>query len=615
MVLQRDIQIPVWGTATPGMSVKAQLGNEIVTTKAGKDGKWMLRFPKFKAGGPYVLKITENGNLSTAITLEDVLIGDVWLASGQSNMEWEVQQAGNARKEIENANFPQIRFLMVDHDIETKPQPDILSGKWKICDTTNVKKLSAVAYFFARKVHKDQHVPVGIIQSTWGGTPIEAWTSREQLLTSPITSKRVSAEKMPVPADFVTDSLNGVRFWQMVYQPQNNMDKVIPASDYSDTSWHDMEVPGLMKDIGITYADGIIWMRKKVILPESFAGKELTLHAGRPEMNYSIYFNSAEICRNVWNAAPVHTFKVPGSLVKSGENTVAIRVAMLWGGGGLNPPADEIYITDGISRVSLAGRWKYKEGVEPILPVMHNYQSYPSLLFNGMINPLVHYGIKGVIWYQGEANSYEAYNYRTLFPMMIADWRARWQQGNFPFLYVQLANFMKVKPNPSESEWAELREAQMLTLSQENTGMACAIDIGEEGNIHPANKQEVGRRLALVANKLVYKQPVVASGPLFREFKKVGNSIRIHFTNTGAGLATRDGAPLTGFTIAGKDGHFQEAKAVIEGDEVVVSAGDGVDPVAVRYAWADNPVCNLINSENLPAVPFRTDKWKGITQK
>jgi sialate O-acetylesterase len=287
---------------------------------------------------------------------------------------------------------------------------------------------------------------------------------------------------------------------------------------------------------------------------------------------------------------------------------------MLWGGGGLNP-ANDIYITDGSSKITLAGNWLYKKDLETAIPKMPNYQGNPAVLFNSMINPLIPYGIKGFLWYQGESNAEEAYNYRKLFPMLIADWRQHWQQGNLPFLFVQLANYMQRKPLPSESDWAELREAQSLTLSQQNTGMACTIDIGEAGSVHPVNKQEVGRRLALIANKLVYQQDCIASGPLYKSFKTEENRIRISFTHTASGLSTKDGNEVTGFAIAGNDRQFYWAKAVIEGDEVVVYSDKVARPEAVRYAWADNPECNLINSEGLPAVPFRTDDWKGITQK
>ena len=617
MVLQRGIKIPVWGNSTPGALIVAKLGNVQATTKANQQGKWKIRFPIFKAGGPYILEISESGKPDSKIKLNGILIGDVWLASGQSNMEFQVQQANDAGKEIANANFPQIRFLFVEQDKQLKPLTDIRSGKWKVCDSTNVKKWSAVAYFFARKIHSDQNVPVGIIQSTWGGTPIEAWTSRDMLLTSPITrAKTLSNDTLKMdPEDLAADSLSWVRIWNIVYNPQNNTDKIVPAKEYNDANWTTIEMPNVLKDFGIGYYEGMVWLRKKITLPESFNQKDLTINLGHPEMNYSLYFNGEEICKNIWNSNATHSFTIPARLVQRGENTIAVRVAMLWGGGGLNPPAEDLYITDGVSKISLAGNWLYKKDLETAFPKILNYQYYPTVLFNAMINPVIPYGIRGFIWYQGESNAGAAYDYRKLFPMLIRDWRQRWGQGNIPFLYVQLANFMKTKPVPSESEWAELREAQTLTLSLPNTGMACIIDIGEGNDIHPKNKQEVGRRLALIANKTVYKQNVIASGPMYKKYRKEGNHIRISFANIGSGLSIKDGKELTGFSIAGKDKNFYWAKAVIEGNEVIVSCDKVAEPIAVRYAWADNPECNLINSEGLPAVPFRTDDWKGITQK
>jgi sialate O-acetylesterase len=616
MVLQRGIKIPVWGNATPGALIVAKLGAIQATAKADQQGKWQIRFPNVKAGGPYVLEIVESGKPASSIKLKGILIGDVWLASGQSNMEWQVQQAKDADNEIANAHFPKIRFLVVEHSKQVKPQPDIFGGKWKVCDPGNVKDFSAVAYYFARKIHRDQNVPVGVIQSTWGGTPIEAWTSRDMLLTSPITKEKTLSNDTLAPdrEDFVQDSLNQIRFWHMVYNPQNNADKIVPAAGYDDAGWKTIEMPNAIKDSGVAYSEGMVWLRKKISLPESFAGKTVTINLGHPEMNYSLYFNGQEICKNVWNSNPTHSYIIPANLVQRGENTIAVRIAMLWGGGGLNP-ADDIYITDGSSKISLGGKWVYKKDLETALPKILNYQYYPTVLFNTMINPVIPYGIKGFIWYQGESNAGAAYDYRKLFPMLIADWRKRWQQGNLPFLFVQLANYMKTKPFPSESEWAELREAQTLTLSLPNTGMACAIDIGEANDIHPKNKQEVGRRLALIANKMVYKQESIASGPTYQSSLKDGSRIRINFANTGTGLSTKDAREVTGFAIAGKDKQFYWAKAVIEGNEVVIYSDKVSEPVAVRYAWADNPECNLINSEGLPAIPFRTDEWKGITQK
>jgi sialate O-acetylesterase len=623
MILQRGIKIPVWGHSTAGALIVAKLGNVQATTKANQQGKWQIKFPAFKAGGPYVLEIAESRKPASKIRLKGILIGDVWLASGQSNMEWQVQQSLDGSRESANANFSNIRFLVIGQDKRLKPQSDFLVGKWKVCDSSNVKEWSAVAYYFARKIHVDQNVPVGIIQSTWGGTPIEAWTSRKMLLTSPISkSKALSNDTLSFDReDFVQDSLSWRRIWDIVYNPQNGTHKIIPAVEYDDASWATVEMPNLMSDFGIGYYEGMVWLRKKITLPESFQQKDLTIHLGHPEMNYSLYFNGEEICKNIWNASPTHHYTIPASLVKNGKNTIAVRIAMLWGGGGLNPPAEDIYITDGSSKVSLAGKWLYKNDLETAFPKIRNYQYYSTVLFNAMIHPVIPYGIKGFIWYQGEANTGAAFDYRKLFPMMINDWRQHWQQGNLPFLFVQLANYMKTKPLPSESEWAELREAQTRTLLLPNTGMACAIDIGEGNDIHPKNKQEVGRRLALIANKLVYKQDCIASGPSYKSFREDGHCIRISFTNVGKGLATKDGKELKGFAIAGKDKQFYWAEAdIIYGtdgkvNEVRVYSDKVAKPVAVRYAWADNPECNLINSEGLPAGPFRTDDWKGITQK
>ncbi|WP_426324603.1 sialate O-acetylesterase [Pedobacter sp. R-06] len=615
MVLQRDIKIPVWGSAAPGKRIVAELGKFRIGTTADGDGKWMVYFPVFKAGGPYQLSISEQGTKGTEIELKGILIGDVWLASGQSNMEWSVKQALNADDEIAKADFPEIRLFQVTHVKKLTPQKDIAGGKWKVCSAENIPQFSAVAYYFAKKIHRDQGVPIGIIQSTWGGTPVESWTSREKLLSSPITKTKTMANDTLSEQDFVQDSLDQVRCWDIVYHPQHNSDKIISQPGYNDSGWPVIEMPKLIKDFGIGQYEGMIWMRKKIILPETFSKSDITLHIGRPDVNYSLYFNGTEICKTVWNTDPGQHYTIPAKILKNGENVVTLRLAMLWGGGGLNPPADEIYITNGTARISLAGTWKYQKDLEPAIAKNRNYQYYPSLLFNSMINPLIPYGIKGFLWYQGEANDTAAYNYRKLFPMMINDWRTRWKQGNLPFLYVQLANFKKTQPVPSESEWAELREAQSLTLSQPNTGMACAIDIGESDNIHPGNKQEVGRRLALVANKLVYKQNNTASGPSLKNFSKEGSRMRVSFTNTAGGLFSKDAKVLTGFSIAGKDKHFHWADAKIEGNEIVVYSDKVPEPVAVRYAWADNPQCNLMNSDGLPAVPFRTDNWKGITQK
>jgi sialate O-acetylesterase len=615
MVLQRNIEIPIWGMASPQSTVITELDTVRITTKADGTGKWIAYIPKFNAGGPYKLKVYEKSKPHVSIEFQGILIGDVWLASGQSNMEWQVKDAMDAHNEISHADFPEIRFFNVEHDKKLTPQSDISSGKWQVCDSINVEHFSAVAYYFARKMHKDQKVPIGIIQSTWGGTPVESWTSRDMLLTSSLTKLKVLDNDSLTPDDFVNDSLNLIRFWDIVYNPKNNADKILSKPEYDDSDWQEIEMPKVISDFGIGAYEGMIWFRKKITLPESFIAKDLIINLGHPEMNYSLYINGTEICKTIWNANSTHTYNIPADLIANRELTLSVRIAMLWGGGGFNPPSDSIYVSNGASKIVLAGTWLYKKDFEPVIPKICNYHYYPSFLFNAMINPLIPYGIKGFIWYQGEANDSVAYNYRTLFPMLINDWRQRWKQGNIPFIFVQLAYFKKVQVLPTESEWAELREAQTLTLSLPNTGMACIIDIGDANTIHPLNKQEVGRRLALIANKLTNEPKAIASGPVYKNYKINGNSIIIDFENTGLGLSTNDGKDVTGFAIAGNDKQFYWANAYIEGNNIVVHSDKVIEPEAVRYAWADNPVCNLINSEGLPAMPFRTDAWKGITQK
>jgi len=615
MVLQRDMEIPIWGNAPAGTQITAVLGDAQTKGIAGENGKWMLHLPPFKAGGPYKLIVFQTGKPDQKIEFDDVLVGDVWLASGQSNMEWQVQQANDAAKEIKQADYPNIRFFFVAHNKSVKPESDVLGGSWKVCDSVNIKTSSAVAYYFARKIHADIHVPIGILQTTWGGTPVEAWTSKEMLLSSPITRSMVLANDSVTNQHFVKDSLDLVRFWDIVYQPKNQTEKTVTQASYDDSKWAEVKMPSVLKASGISAYEGMIWLRKIVDIPAGFATKDVTLHLGHPEMNYSVYINDKEICKTIWNANENHTYTIPAGVLHTGKNIIAVRMAYLWGGGGFNPPAEEMYISDGSTRLSLAGEWKYKKELEPSLPKIHNYHYYPTYLYNAMLNPVIPYGLKGFLWYQGEANDTLAYNYRTLFPMMISDWRIRWQQGYLPFLYVQLPNYKKRQTEPMESEWAELREAQAMTLAQPNTGMVCAIDLGEAKTIHPTNKQDVGFRLALLADKVAYQKDIIVSGPIFSSYKIEGNMIRISFSESRSGLKTKDNLSPREFTIAGADKKFYRAIARIIGDELIIRSDKVANPVAVRYAWSDNPDCNLINAEGFPAIPFRTDQWDGITKK
>jgi len=615
MVLQRDMEIPVWGNAVAGKEITAQFANIVTKGITGENGKWLLHLPMFKAGGPYQLVVYETEKPEQRIELDDVLVGDVWLASGQSNMELQVQQAKNVKTEIKEADYPNIRFFVVAHNKSVKPEDDILGGSWQICDSVSIKTASAVAYYFARKIHQDINVPIGILQSTWGGSPVEAWTSKEMLLSSPISKDKVIANDSITPHDFVKDSLDLIRFWDIVYHPKNETGKIIPKPLYDDSKWQEVTMPSVLKTSGIPYYEGMIWLRKTIEIPDNFSTKNTKLNLGHPEMNYSVYLNGNEICKTVWNANPTHIYSIPAKFIHKGENLLSVRIAYLWGGGGFNPPAEEMYILDGNNKISLAGKWKYKKDLEPSIQKIRNYQYYPTFLYNAMIHSILPYGLKGILWYQGEANDTLAYNYRTLFPMMIMDWRIRWKQGYLPFLYVQLPNYKKRQTEPMESEWAELREAQTMALSQPNTAMVCSIDLGEAESIHPTNKQDVGFRLALQAEKLAYGKKGILSGPMFSGFKIEGSAIRICFSDIGSGFKTTNQLSPSEFTIAGADHKFYNAKAKILNNEIIVSSDKVPKPVAVRYAWSDNPDCNLINVEGFHAIPFRTDCWKGITEK
>ncbi len=608
MVVQRNEKWSVWGESSPNDTITIYFNQQKAITVSDSHGHWKTKLAEEMAGGPYNLILRASSN-KQEVRIENVLVGDVWLASGQSNMEWQVQQAMNADEEIKNANYAEIRFFNVPHAKELKPQTDTKGGCWEVCDSLSVKDKSAVAYYFSRKIHKDIGVPIGIIQSSWGGTPVEAWTSKEQLLTSPIGAPKAKESETITLKDFEKDSIDLIRFWDIVYNPDTALVSEISDFSYNDNGWSTLQMPSIMKNWDMDGYEGMVWLRKHFIVGNKSIDNSWHLYLGHPEMNYSVYINGVEICKNMWNANKTHDYTIPDNVIHTGENVITVRMAALWGGGGFNPPADSMYLSNGSEKISMAGDWLLKEDLEPQIPKIVYYQTSPTFLFNGMINPLIPYAVKGFIWYQGENNVDEATDYATLFPLMIKDWRQRWGMDELPFIFVQLANYMKEKPEPAESNWALLRESQTKTLSMPNTGMACIIDLGEADNIHPKNKQEVGRRLALIAEKQVYEKNVSANGPMLDNYEIKGNKVIVEFKNTSGQLMLSKGNELLGFALAGKDKKYYWAKAKIKADKVIITSSNVKNPVAVRYAWADNPHCNLVNAEGLPAVPFRTDSW------
>lgn len=627
MVLQQKTEAPIWGETRPNKTVEiiTSWNKKRYTVQADAQGKWKTKVDTPKAGGPYTVTISDG----KPVELTNVMIGEVWICSGQSNMEMQVEGWGkvlNYEQEKKEADdYPNIRFLLVEKAMSPKPVENItaVENGWQVCSSKSVADFSAAGYFFGRDLNKYRNVPIGLIDTSWGGTIIETWTSNEALATMPGMQKRLKA------LDGLPDSQEGrkkkfeadVEAWkaniEKIDKGCNNGETVWASADFDDKTWKSMKVPGLMQENGLPGFNGLVWFRKTIDIPAAWAGKELTLNVGVIDDNDFTYFNGVEVGHTEGWMAP-RSYKIPGELVKGGKTVIAVRVLDTGGTGGINgsPESISLRLSDS-EAIQMAGDWKYQVSldmreIDPMPVDMSWNPNSPTFLFNAMLNPLIPYAIKGAIWYQGESNAPEAYQYRELMPLMITDWRNRWGY-DFPFYMVQLANFMAQPKEPVESTWAELREAQTRTLKLENTGMAVTIDIGDANDIHPKNKQEVGRRLALAARAQTYGEKISYSGPMYETYRIEGNKIRIYLKHTDKGLKTKDGGKVQGFAIAGVDHKFHWADAVIEGNTVVVSSPDVAFPIAVRYAWADNPVCNLYNGAGLPASPFRTDDWKGVT--
>ncbi|CAN5466448.1 sialate O-acetylesterase [soil metagenome] len=619
MVLQRDQPINIWGWADPGEDIQVIFRNQRISTQADPSGEWKITLASEKAGGPFDLVISG----TNTIRIKDVLLGDVWVCSGQSNMEWPLGRLEEKYSdEIANAQNNEIRFLTVENNTASTPQKDIKSSGWQIASPETVKDFSAVGYFFGRDLYQTYKIPVGLISSDWGGTVAEAWTSPEALKKFPefrAEVEKMTGESAEEPEKEFQQKLTE---WNKAYRKADQSAglnvKSWAGSKIDDKSWNSMTLPTLWESAGLPDFDGIVWFRKEVNIPKSLAGKDLTLSLGAIDDNDSSWFNGQFIgSTNQYNMN--RKYKVPGKIVKAGKNIIAVKVVDSGGGGGIWGEPDAMRVVAGNETIPLQGSWKYKVALDhkdlPPKPQDINNPNKPAVLFNGMIAPLLPYAIKGVIWYQGESNASRAKQYQKLFPALIRDWRTQWGQKDLPFLFVQLANFMEPKEEPGESAWAELREAQFQTLALPNTGMAVIIDIGEANDIHPKNKLDVGKRLALAARKIAYQEELVYSGPVFESFGIKGDKAILQFKETGSGLETKGGSELKEFYVAGSDKKFYRAKAVIENNQVIVSHEQVPEPVAVRYAWADNPEeANLYNQEGLPASPFRTDSWEGITE-
>ncbi len=615
MVLQRNKPINIWGWADAGEKVSVQFNKQSASAKADKTGKWFLTLKPEAAGGPYQLIIKGKN----AIMLSNILVGEVWVCSGQSNMEWPLRAANNAEQEIKQADYPMIRHFGVQKSVSSKLEDDVKGGEWKICSPENAGEFTAVGYFFARELFHSLKIPIGLVHTSWGGTHSETWTSREAFEQS-AEFKDMIASMPALDLDAIAKQKNEALHNKLtelgLILPKAGEEKSWSQNTFNDSSWPTMTLPGLWEQKALGDLDGVVWFRKTISISKEDAGKEATLQLAMIDDIDETFVNGIQVgSTKAYNEK--RSYVISGDHLKPGENVIAIRVTDTGGGGGVYGDAADMKLTIGKSSISLAGDWKYQ--VEKIQGAGSSIgpNAYPTLLYNAMLHPLLNLGIQGAIWYQGESNAGRAYQYRTAFPLMIKDWRTHWKQGDFPFYFVQLASFNSANGDSEHgSTWAELREAQTMTLALPHTGMAVTTDIGEANDIHPRNKQDVGKRLAAIALHDVYGKNNEYSGPVYESMKIEGNNIRISFTHAGSGLLAKDKyGYVKGFEIAGSDQKFKYAKAWIEGNTVVVASSQVSNPVAVRFAWADNPEdANLFNKDGFPAVPFRTDTWKGITE-
>lgn len=600
MVLQCDKPVTMWGWAAPNEVVSCQFKNLKITTKANASGKWYLLLSPQKSGvsGDIVFKG------SNEVKISDVVFGDVWLCSGQSNMVTPMERVMEKyADEIANANYPNIRYFFIPALTNLqKPQEDFPSGAWKKANPKDVLTFSSVAYFFAKSIHEKYKTPIGLINPSVGGTPIEAWISEEGLrnfddLTPIIQKNKIETQK---PKSEIlnpkSEDLGLIEKWN--------------DPNYMPKGWRNIHIPGYWEDQGVKDLNGVVWYRRDIDVPAFMVGVPAKLFMGRIVDADFIYVNGQQV-GNITYQYPPRRYDVPANVLKAGKNTIVIRVINYNGKGGFVPDKNYV-LTANNQNIDLKGDWQYKVGevFEPMKPnPTFVAQNQPTALFNAMTAPVVPFPIKGVLWYQGESNTGKPAPYKDYLKALINDYRTQWKDPNLPFFYVQLANFMDVNYLPTESQWAELREAQRLALSEPNTAMVVTTDLGEWNDIHPLSKKPIGERLALAAQNIAYgDKKIVPSGPIFKEAAIEKGKIRLKFDHVGNGLISKYGEDLKWFSIADYDKKFVWAKAVIENNDIIVSSEKVPTPQYVRYAWQDNPDgANLYNKEGLPASPFTTE--------
>jgi len=613
MVLQRDAAIPLWGTAQPGEWVSAAIGNDYAVTQADSTGHWKLFLSKHKAGGPYKLVI--RGDQGEPLILTDILIGDVFLCSGQSNMNMALQMCKGAPEEIKKSNYPQIRLLRAWTQMNYGPYDRLdlrPAGSWQYCSSSTTPNFSGVAYYFGRDLHKAKNIPIGIIQSSVGGTPIETWISRESLLKhEPLREKVKAMSNTPIDIKAAIDQyhLDTVKWMAAVNQYESSTLRYHEPG-YDDSGWRADILPGVCPDLNST--DGSWWYRKTIAIPSSWVGQNLKLDLGPIDDMDDTWFNGVFVGgRN--GASYFRSYVISSTLVKPGKNVIAVRVIDINFRGGLSGIPENLKLSCGTTEsITLAGAWKSHSGTNlsqlPKLPINPFTYYRESGFYNGMIHPLVGLPIRGVLWYQGEANARRSAQYEELLRLWIADWRGKF--GPVPFFIVQLPNYDTPTNVSTHEGWVQIMEAQAKVVSStDSTALVVINDVGTLNNIHPTNKEPVGKRLALAAQKLIYGDKVVGYSPSFNSMTKEGSKLRISFKDLGSGLKVTDNGPIKGFEVCGVDGKYVPATAVLDKNTVVVSNPAIPDPQQVRFNWTDTPTVNLYNREGFPVAPFRTDNF------
>jgi sialate O-acetylesterase len=616
MVLQRNSPLKIWGWAKAGEEVVVNFKQKSYQTIANHKGVWSISLKPLKEGGPYEMTIKGNNQ----IIIKDILIGDVWVASGQSNMELPMRRVEVLYpQEVKNANNSKIRQFGVQTSYAfTEEKEDFSSGQWKALTPESVLDFTAVGYFFAQSLYQKYQIPIGIIRVSVGGSPAEAWLSEEALKSYPHYLSIAQKYKNTALVDSIKNrDAKTVNAWNArIDENDEGLKNKWYESKFDDTNWDKFSIPGYWDKKTFTQAEqdknqnlnGVIWLRKDIYITDDMLKTPTLLVLGAIVDRDVVYVNGKQVGTTGYQYPP-RRYQIPQGILKAGKNTIAIRVVSNIGKGGF--VLDKEYaLVSGNQKIDLKGEWKIALGFasQPMPSGQTTFHYQPAGLFNAMIAPMLNYPIKGVIWYQGESNTGKYQEYKQLFADLIQTWRTRWNQAQMPFLFVQLANFMKAQNTFTESNWAELRNAQFQTLKLKNTAMAVTIDVGEWNDIHPLNKKTVGERLALAARKLAYQENIIHSGPIYKSMQLKNDEIILNFDHVDGGLIAR-GGKLKEFYLAGADKVFLKAEAIISGKQIIVKHPQIKNPVAVRYAWADHPEgANLYNQAGLPASPFATDK-------